>query len=165
LDDDVRSSLLGLSDEKMAEVAVFCNNYPNIEVSYEIKDSSEIVAGEPVQIVVTMERDIDEDDVTDEELGTLGKVTAPLFPDDKRESWWVVVGDLGQNNLLSLKRVDLRDKLTVQIGFIAPEDPGDYDLSLFCMSDSYLGCDQEYTFSLSVAAADPDESDDDSTTQ
>ena len=45
--------------------------------------------------------------------------------------------------------------------FLAPEEAGDYDLTLFCMSDSYLGCDQEYSVSLSVAAGDDSESDDD----
>jgi pre-mRNA-splicing helicase BRR2 len=45
--------------------------------------------------------------------------------------------------------------------FLAPEEAGDYDLTLFCMSDSYLGCDQEYSIPLSVAAADSDSDDDD----
>jgi pre-mRNA-splicing helicase BRR2 len=163
LDDGLRSALLNLSDEKMADVAVFCNSYPNIEVSYVIKNSNDLKAGEPVQIDVKMERDIDEDDTTGEEMANLGKVTAPLFPNDKKESWWIVVGDVDSNHLLSVKRVDLRHKLTTQIEFLAPEDPGDFDLRLFCICDSYLGCDQEFSFSLSVAAADLGESDDDST--
>jgi pre-mRNA-splicing helicase BRR2 len=41
LDDDDRDSLLQLPPEKMSDVAVFCNAYPNIDLSYEIscKDS------------------------------------------------------------------------------------------------------------------------------
>jgi pre-mRNA-splicing helicase BRR2 len=34
----------------MADVAVFCNNYPNIEVAFEVHDSDDITAGDPVQI-------------------------------------------------------------------------------------------------------------------
>lgn len=162
LDDDVRNSLLQLPDEKMADVAVFCNNYPSVEVTYEIHEKDSVVAGEPVKVLVQLEREIDEDEMTAEDIAGLGQVTAPLYPGNKKESWWIVVGDLGQNNLLSLKRVTLKDKHSAQISFIAPEEPGDYDLNLFCMSDSYLGCDQEYTFSLSVAAPTSDDSDEDS---
>ena len=46
--------------------------------------------------------------------------------------------------------------------FMAPEEPGDYNLTLFCMSDSYLGCDQEYSVPISVAVGDSDDDDDDS---
>ena len=41
--------------------------------------------------------------------------------------------------------------------FLAPEEAGDYDLTLFCMSDSYLGCDQEYSIPLSVAVGESDD--------
>jgi pre-mRNA-splicing helicase BRR2 len=35
LDDDVRSNLLGFTPDKMSDVAVFCNAYPNVELTYE----------------------------------------------------------------------------------------------------------------------------------
>jgi len=60
---------------------------------------------------------------------------------------------------LSLKRVNLKHKQSVSLEFLAPEEAGDYDLTLFCMSDSYMGCDQEYSVSLSVAAAEEDDGD------
>ena len=41
--------------------------------------------------------------------------------------------------------------------FMAPEEPGDYNLTLFCMSDSYLGCDQEYSVPISVAVGESDD--------
>ena len=65
----------------------------------------------------------------------------------------MVIGDTSTNSLLSLKRVNLRQKQKLTLEFLAPEEAGDYDLTLFCMSDSYLGCDQEYKIPLSVAAA------------
>lgn len=43
--------------------------------------------------------------------------------------------------------------------FNAPEDPGDYTLTLYLMSDSYLGCDQEYELPLTVIPADSDSDD------
>lgn len=162
LDDDVRNDLLRLPDDKMADVAVFCNSYPNIEVSHDVKDPDDVTAGDPVKVVVNLEREIDEEDMDEDEIADLGKVSAALFPGEKKESWWVVIGDTKTNSLLSLKRVNLRHKQSVALEFLAPEEAGDYDLTLFCMSDSYMGCDQEYSVSLSVAAADDDDDDDDS---
>ena len=162
LEDDVRNDLLRLKDDKMADVAVFCNNYPNIEVSYDVQDEDDVTTGDPVQIVVELERDIDEEDMTEEELADLGTVSAPLYPGEKKEGWWVVVGDLSSNTLHALKRVNLVRKQKVVLEFLAPEEAGDYNLSLFCMSDSYLGCDQEYTVNLSVAQGDDSDDDSDS---
>ena len=38
----------------------------------------------------------------------------------------------------------------VKLEFSAPEDPGDYRFVLYLMSDSYVGCDQEYEFNVAV---------------
>ena len=160
LDDDVRNDLLQLPDDKMADVAVFCNSYPNIDVTFKVVEAEDVTAGYPVQIVVEMEREID-DDLAEDELALLGKVSAPLFPGDKREAWWIVVGDTTTNTLMSIKRTNLRHMQKVTLEFLAPEEPGDYDLTLFCMSDSYLGCDQEFSIPLSVAPAASDDEDED----
>jgi len=148
LDDDVRNSLLQLPEEKMADVAVFCNNYPSIDVSFEVLEPDDIVAGEPVQIMVQLQREVDEDDLDDP--SQLGLVSAPLFPNEKREAWWIIIGYTTKNSLLSLKRVSLRQSQKVLLEFLAPEEPGDYSLTLFCMSDSYLGCDQELALTLFI---------------
>jgi len=165
LEDDVRNDLLRLPDEKMADVAIFCNSYPNVDVSFEVEDPDDVTAGDPVEIRVKLEREIDED-MDDEELEQLGVVSAPLFPKEKREGWWIVIGDTSTNTLLSLKRVSLQQTQSIKLEFMAPEEAGDYNLTLFCMSDSYLGCDQEYDVPLNVAVADSesdsnDESDSD----
>jgi pre-mRNA-splicing helicase BRR2 len=166
LEDDVRNDLLKLSDDKMADVAVFCNNYPNIEVSFKVQDADDVAAGDPVQIMVTLEREVDDDEEEeeDDELKTppqYGVVSAPLFPSSdeapKREGWWIVVGDTSTNSILSLKRVSLERSQKIGLEFMAPDEAGDYNLTLFCMSDSYLGCDQEYEIPLNVAAAASDD--------
>jgi pre-mRNA-splicing helicase BRR2 len=53
--------------------------------------------------------------------------------------------------------VTLQKSQKVMLEFMAPEEPGDYNLTLFCMSDSYLGCDQEYSVQISVAAGETDD--------
>jgi len=160
LEDDVRNDLLRLPDDKLADVAVFCNSYPNIDVSYQVKGDDDVKTGDPVQIVVQLERDIDKEEMSDEELAEIGTVSAPLYPQEKREGWWIVVGDISSNTLYALKRVNLVEKQKVVLEFLAPYEAGDYNLALFCMSDSYLGCDQEYTVHVSVAQGE--DSDDDS---
>lgn len=70
LEDDDRSRLLQLSDAQMADVARFCNRYPNIGMSREVADKDKIHSGSTVNVVVQLER---EDEVT-------GPVIAPFFP-------------------------------------------------------------------------------------
>ena len=58
LDDDVRDQLLQLPPAKMADVARFCNAYPNIDMEFEVQGAGgdaggEVVAGKPVSVVVT----------------------------------------------------------------------------------------------------------------
>lgn len=160
LDDDVRNDLLQLPDEKMADVAVFCNAYPNIDVTFKVQDPDDVTAGDPVELIVKLERDVDEEEMDEEEVNQIGLVSAPLFPKEKREGWWVVIGDTTNNTLYSLKRVSLHRTQNVKLEFMAPEEAGDYNLTLFCMSDSYLGCDQEYSIPLSVAVGESDDSED-----
>lgn len=162
LDDDVRNDLLQLPDEKMADVAVFCNSYPNIDVSIQVEDPDDIAAGDVVEVVVKLEREIDEDEMESEEIEQLGCVSCPLYPKEKKEGWWVVIGDTSTNTLYSLKRVNLQQVQSVKLEFMAPDEAGEYNLTLFCMSDSYLGSDQEYEIPLNVAIADSDDDDDES---
>jgi len=77
----------------------------------------------------------------------------------REEGWWVVIGDPKTNALLSIKRLTLQQKAKVKLDFVAPKPSGDYDYTLYFMSDAYLGCDQEYKFKIRV---DEPESDSDS---
>lgn len=42
MEDEERSALLQLSDAQIADVARFCNRYPNIELSYEVVEKDGI---------------------------------------------------------------------------------------------------------------------------
>ena len=78
-----------------------------------------------------------------------GPVIAPFFPTKREEGWWVVIGDPKSNTLLSIKRLTLQQKAKFKLDFVAPR-AGHYSYSLYFMSDSYMGCDQEYKFSLDI---------------
>lgn len=163
LEDDVRESLLQLPPAKMADVARFCNAYPNVDVEFEVAgagggEDGAVVAGRPVTVVVTLEREVDEE----EDGGGGGgaqQVMAPLFPKPKLESWWLIVGDPGRNSLLFIKRVNSVGRRTrTKLNFAAPAEAGDHDLKLYLISDSYMGCDQEYELQLSVLPGEEEES-------
>uniref|UniRef100_S4RJ64 SEC63 domain-containing protein n=1 Tax=Petromyzon marinus TaxID=7757 RepID=S4RJ64_PETMA len=142
MEDAARSALLQLDDSKMADVARFCNRYPNIELSYELSDKDNVHSGSAVVVMVQLER---EDEVT-------GPVIAPFFPQKREEGWWVVIGDPKTNSLISIKRLTLQQKAKVKLDFVAPA-PGTHHYTLYFMSDAYMGCDQEYRFSVEVQEA------------
>jgi len=142
LEDDIRDQLLQLNEDEMADVARFCNRYPNIELEYSVKHKDSLSAGAPVNVEVRLER---EDEVT-------GPVIAPFFPTKREEGWWVIIGDPKTNELLSIKRLTLQQKAKFVLDFVAPR-PGKYSYTLFFMSDSYLGCDQEYKINLDIGEA------------
>merc|ERR1712176_349603 len=122
LDDDVRNDLLRLNESQMADVAVFCNNYPSVDVSFEMLDADDVVAGEAVSMKIVLEREVDDDEeeeMTPEEIANLGIVSSMHYPDTKQEGWWIVMGDTSNNILLSLKRVTLKQKQAIQLDFIA----------------------------------------------
>ncbi|CAF1146942.1 unnamed protein product [Didymodactylos carnosus] len=139
MQNDERVSLLQLSAAKLTDVARFCNRYPNIELSYEVVDKDNIAASSAVNVNVTLERS---DDV-------VGPVIAPLFPQKREEGWWLVIGELKSNSLISIKRLTLHQKAQVVLDFVAPS-PGLHHYVLYFMSDAYTGCDHEYKFDVEV---------------
>jgi pre-mRNA-splicing helicase BRR2 len=139
MQDEDRVELLQLSTSKLADVARFCNRYPNIEVSYEIPDKDEITSGSTVNVNVNLER---ADEVS-------GPVIAPLFPQKREEGWWLVIGELKTNALISIKRLTLQQQSQVVLDFTAPS-AGTHNYILYFMSDAYMGCDHEYKFSIDV---------------
>ncbi|XP_039910301.1 U5 small nuclear ribonucleoprotein 200 kDa helicase-like, partial [Hirundo rustica] len=145
MEDEERTALLQLPEAQIADVARFCNRYPNIELSYEVGDRDNIRSGGPVVVLVQLER---EEEVT-------GPVIAPLFPQKREEGWWVVIGDSKSNSLISIKRLTLQQKAKVKLDFVAPA-PGAQHYTLYFMSDAYMGCDQEYKFSVDVKEAESD---------
>ncbi|ESO95607.1 hypothetical protein LOTGIDRAFT_202330 [Lottia gigantea] len=145
MEDDERNALLQLNDSQMADVARFSNRYPNIELTYEVQDKEQIRSGSGINVSVTLER---EDEI-------VGPVIAPFFPQSREEGWWVVIGDTKTNSLLSIKRLTLQQKAKVKLDFVAP-NAGHYNYTIYFMSDAYMGCDQEYKFTVNVKEGDSD---------
>ena len=165
LDDDVRSNLLQLSDAQMQDVAAFCNSFPVVDLSFEVQDADSVTAGDSMRVVVKLARDVDDedDDMDAEDPKKIGVVSAPFYPKEKVESWWVVLGDTKAGTILAIKRTQLEKKLTLNLDCLAPAEAGAHKLKLYLMCDSYLGVDQEFDIDLNVAEGEEegDEEDED----
>jgi len=148
---------LGLSQTELAQAANFTNSkYPNIELDFELEDLDDITAGAPAYIKVQIVRDIEEDEGA--EVDTT--VHAPFYPGKKMENWWLVVGDEDSKTLLAIKRVTIGRSLNLRLEYTVPT-PGEHKLKLFLMSDSYVGVDQDPSFSVVVAEGMDEDDDED----
>jgi pre-mRNA-splicing helicase BRR2 len=109
-------------------------------------------AGAAVALTVTLTREANADGM-DEGAG-LGAVFAPRFPTAKSEAWWAIVGCPATNTLGAIKRVAFGASANIALEFLAPADAGRAAYKLYIVSDSYMGCDQEYDIVLDVSEGD-----------
>lgn len=147
---------LGFDGRQLQEAATFTNEYyPNLDLEHELVDPDEIATHSPTQIKVRVTRsNLEEDEKPKME------VHAPFYPAAKTESYWLVVGDQRENTLLAIKKITVGTKVETMLEFTL-EKPGEHELSLFLVSDSYLGVDQAPSFSLTAAEGmDEDEEED-----
>ncbi|KAI9220719.1 Sec63 Brl domain-containing protein [Blastocladiella britannica] len=151
LEEDAQQALFSAySAAQTGEIVTFVNAYPGLEVDFSV-DGDDAVANAPIACRVAIRRE-DEDATGD-------AVVAPLFPTEKSESWWLVVGDKRSRALYGVKRVTVGSELNVRLDFVVPR-AGSHDLALYLMCDSYLGCDQEFAFKVDVAEGDDSDEDD-----
>lgn len=135
----------GIATKELNEAAKFSMKYPDISMEYEVIDKDSIQAGSEAEIVVTLEREGEDEDG---EIDTT--VHAPFFPVRKLENWWLVVGEESSKALYGIKKISIsKPELKVKVKFTIPS-PGRHNVKLFLMSDSYRGVDQEEKFTLDV---------------
>ncbi|KAK5124119.1 hypothetical protein LTR85_001822 [Meristemomyces frigidus] len=136
---------MGLGSQHLADAARFTNErYPNVDLSFELEDAENVASGAPSYVNVTVERQLE----GDEEPNLT--VHAPFYPAEKTENWWLVVGEEGTKTLLAIKRVTIARALKTRLEIVLPT-PGKHELTLFLMSDSYVGVDQAPTFEVDAA--------------
>uniref|UniRef100_A0A8C6SMC7 Activating signal cointegrator 1 complex subunit 3 n=1 Tax=Neogobius melanostomus TaxID=47308 RepID=A0A8C6SMC7_9GOBI len=79
------------------------------------------------------------------------KAQAPRFPKAKDEGWFLVLGEVDRRELLAVKRVGyVRNHTVASVAFFTPQTTGKYIYTLYVLSDSYLGLDQQYDLHLNV---------------
>lgn len=59
MEDADRRGLLGMSDRQLHDVTVVCNRYPDIQLNFEVLDAKNVMAGEKVTMVVSLEREFE----------------------------------------------------------------------------------------------------------
>nr|XP_028578883.1 activating signal cointegrator 1 complex subunit 3 isoform X1 [Podarcis muralis] len=151
----------------------FLSHLPVIEVNMTIKGGSDDAVQEqnelPVPMLATNTRDnkkwiklrADQEYVLQINLRRLhvgytkgrqdSKAIAPRFPKTKDEGWFLILGEVDKKELVALKRVGyVRNQSAVSVAFYTPEIPGKYIYTLYLMSDSYLGMDQQYDIYLNT---------------
>nr|CAB3223427.1 activating signal cointegrator 1 complex subunit 3 [Phallusia mammillata] len=83
------------------------------------------------------------------------KSLSPRFPKPKLEGWFLVLADRERRELRALKRIStLKSHSCEKISFWTPKSVGRTVLTLWLVSDSYLGLDQLYDVRLDVIEAD-----------
>merc|ERR1712048_69760 len=86
--------------------------------------------GGSVRLTVQVEREElqeDEDEVDPNKRIPIPMVHCPLFPREKVETWFLVVGDQATNKLLRVKRFNIQRPVTqFKLTFEAPSKPGNY---------------------------------------
>jgi pre-mRNA-splicing helicase BRR2 len=157
LEDSKRNSILSLEKAKLADVARFVNQYPNIDVQFEM-DSENVEAGDVVTVVISLEREGEEDE-------SEGPVIAPFYPFKKDEGWWLVIGNPADKTLLAIKRTSFGVKTTTKLEFNAPNTVGPLVCKMYLMSDSYLGVDQEFDLCLNITEAQDESQEEDAMEQ
>ncbi|RKF59071.1 Pre-mRNA-splicing factor brr2 [Erysiphe neolycopersici] len=149
---------LGLSQSQLATAANFTNSkYPNIEMEFELEGPENIKAGYPAYIDIKISREVEEEEKAGEIDTT---VHAPFYPGKKMENWWLVVGEESSKSLFAIKRVTIGRNLNLKLEYTIPS-PGKHQLKLFLMSDSYVGIDQDPSFSVDVAEGMDEDEDED----
>lgn len=140
LEDSERERIMTMDNSKLIKVATFINNYPNIELTYDLQRTDKITADETNVLSVTLTRD--------EAPETL-EVTSSCYPFEKLENWWLVLGEVSSRELLAIKKISLRqESQNYQLEFKVSN--GNRQLTLWCVCDSYLDADKEVSFDIKV---------------
>eukprot|EP01129_Flabellula_baltica_P012165 TRINITY_DN5448_c0_g2_i1.p1 TRINITY_DN5448_c0_g2~~TRINITY_DN5448_c0_g2_i1.p1 ORF type:complete len:2132 (-),score=479.57 TRINITY_DN5448_c0_g2_i1:7-6402(-) len=144
LEEDQQAGIFeGIQQNQLNDIIRATNRYPNIELAYSIANVESITSEGEVTVYVELEREIEETGIT--------PVVAPLYPIEKQEQWWLVVGDPKNNHSYTVKRLSLLKEVTrTKLVFDAPATPGKYEYMLYFVCDSYLGCDQEWELEFEV---------------
>ncbi|KAG0717314.1 Activating signal cointegrator 1 complex subunit 3 [Chionoecetes opilio] len=118
-----------------------------------VEGASVVEAGQDYTLAVTLTRLNRSQDL---------RVHTHKFPKPKDEGWFLVLGQVEAGELVALRRVPaVRNRSTKVLAFKTPQKLGQAVLTLYLMSDGYLGLDQQYDIPLKVIPATHHKDEDD----
>lgn len=81
-------------------------------------------------------------------------IHCPKYPKGKKEAWFLTLGSQGTDELLAMKRINMRGmKSSNRITFQCPPRKGRLLLTLYLMSDCLMGFDQQFDLQFDVVEA------------
>eukprot|EP01047_Picozoa_sp_COSAG01_P036816 COSAG01_NODE_2892_length_6906_cov_7.041134_2_plen_487_part_00 len=132
----------GLTAGELSKAWSTASSLPLINVGWSMQ-SDTLKADAEAEVTVRLQR-----------VNRSTQVIAPRFPKPKSEGHWLVLGCAKQGELLALKRITVRNVTETTLTFYADDiDPGDGPLTvltLYLISDSYLGLDQQYDIPIRI---------------
>lgn len=156
---EVTLSISGLIPDKRAN-KVFQNSEDHVkrltfdnftEKIFELYEDEEYVINLDIKRINKLRRDVKNKDI---------KAYAPKYPKPKDENWVIILGsnanDESDHELIGLKRLtSFKNKQTSHVLFQTPlmDDNPKYDLfdlTVYFMSDVYLGLDQQFDFKFKL---------------
>eukprot|EP01027_Heterolobosea_sp_BB2_P026939 GEZU01042062.1.p1 GENE.GEZU01042062.1~~GEZU01042062.1.p1 ORF type:complete len:2174 (-),score=564.16 GEZU01042062.1:67-6525(-) len=130
---------VGLPGDRVESICNVCERLPRIDVNL-------------VSTKVNHEQD---EGIVTVELVRKSKLQkhayAPKYTKNKEEGWWLVIGNQS-GELLALKRVNLHERTKTTLSVAGVSSQSAAPLTLYFMSDSYIGFDQQYDVSFSAEA-------------
>ncbi|XP_074644659.1 activating signal cointegrator 1 complex subunit 3-like [Tubulanus polymorphus] len=79
------------------------------------------------------------------------KAFAPKFTKAKDEGWFLIVGDIENQELIAIKRIGfVRQSTNVTLSIYSPENTGRVIYTVYLLSNCYLGLDQQYDICFDV---------------
>jgi pre-mRNA-splicing helicase BRR2 len=166
-----------LTDSSIKSIIDFLFSYPNIDVAFDLnQDNSPVYhAGDNIIVQVTLTRPmtgnckpnpvVNKD--SQQSRWYIEPVKPKYFTKEKEEGWWLVIEQLdsgSHKSLVSIKRIaynswaldssieeSKRLRLSTTLNWnLSDTANGSLSFKLYLMSDTWMGCDQEYAFSVQM---------------
>eukprot|EP01135_Chromosphaera_perkinsii_P001316 Nk52_evm43s164 gene=Nk52_evmTU43s164 len=145
--DQLRKVLIKLlQKKKVDEIMNALRKFPVIDVKYSI--NGRCVVGEECIFSIRLTK-LQKGGSTSQNSKAFAKhMTKPI-----EEGWWVVIGDSLTSELFAMKKISMGSRKSISTNLSFQLDtPGESLLTVYLISDCYLGLDQQYVLSVNATS-------------
>lgn len=146
LPEEERKGLEAMTESQKADIRECLRIYPQIEADVKVfvddDEDDKVYEGDICTIRVTITRK------HLEKGEKAGYVHSPHFPFPKKESFWVILGQMRAGKIMSIEKVTNPNRVVYHdIKFMAPPT-GHYEFDLFVKSNGYVGMDEKLSVTM-----------------